>query len=355
MATNFLNPSSFIPPNGWKPVGFLGGMRDYDRNQDYRKLMEQQTQLQNMGLESAGIDLSQQRKNVPLKDLQRQLEMSTAQAQLPLAGDLAREQALGKIAESQYKGVQFGKEGQEALRKGWENEIKKGTAEQTKREMAAADAILQTAMGIQDPSQKQAYLQQEYERHAKVGYNIPKGILDPNNHERMRRSLIQTSEFIREMEKQKEKAMLDELRAQGDRASREKVANIGAAATRYSADQRASARDANMTPSVAMAIISDPNADPRDPKFQHALNLLRNKAEEHLKMDNIPFALVRPYLAEASKAKTVEEAARIDAKWREIIKRTTNPQLYSDDPRRSQGPINQGGAADNSDPLGLFK
>jgi len=220
---------------------------------------------------------------------------------------------------------------------------RKGTFEQTKREMDATDSIIQIAEGIKDPVQKQAYLQQEYDKYLKAGYKLPKGLLIPGNHTGMRQAIRRTTEHMRELEKQEEKARLDELRARGDRASREKVAAGNQAATVNAAKLRATASGDKMTPAIALAIFSDPNADPNDPRYQHAVRYLMIKAQERLQVNNIPLGMGIPYLEEIYSEPDPVKREAIDRKYRDKILRLTNPHLFPGDPRTSGGQIGQGG------------
>ena len=354
MATNFLNPASLSPEYDWKPQGFLAGVMGGQKQDDYRRSMDDQLALQQMGLESTGMDLQQQRANVPLLGIQRQVNMESARGALPFAEQKAREGSLANIASSGYEQVQKGPEGQKNLRESWDEQRKSNTFQQRKREVDLTTSLLEATRGM-DPSSAQAYLEKHHKIYKDKGYDLPNALLDPRQHSSLQRALVESTKYLQDYEKENVKDKRSALEKLKERQSKERIAEQSRMATVEAARIKAKSSAANLTPNKALSILTNPNTDPRSPEFEAAYRFMEADVRSKLKVNDMDFGLMLQYMQEAGTAKNVEEAQAVDQKYLKLHMMSKNPVLNRGDPRTSGGQINQGPTTNNSDPLGLFQ
>jgi len=357
MATNtYLNPSTLAPEYNWKPQGFLAGVMAGERHDDYRQSMDDQFAMQKIGLEDAGIDLSEKKAGLPLADMQRQVKMRTSRGQLPFAEQLAGETSKAEIASAGMEQLIKGPEGRQNQKEIWDNQRKQNLLQQRKREISLTDSLLQATKGM-SPSDAQAYMERQYKIYKDKGYDLPSALLDSRQHGTLRRALVESTEYVRAMEEaEKKEAAKTQRQRETDFTSRYNTRmrkDQAEAVAKINADAKKDA--STLTPNKAVTIML--RTEPGSPKHEEAKKFIEVEATSKLTLDKMPMGMFQEYLSQVTAAKTSEEKALIDAKYLNRLLYQKYPML---EPGRQAAPPPTGGgtpppqsSGGGGDPLGM--
>lgn len=281
---NYLNPASFLPQNNWKPDGPLGGYMWAQQADDYRKIMEIQHYLQQIGAATESQKYQEMMEGAPVRSQERTNKMEVLQGEHPYLREQARAKAQNDIAGKDFEtGTKYSSDSVKQFFTDMRNKNDDRTWELNKRSIVTGADIAHNARQIantQGEAAALAYVEQQVTRGKQMGLDLPEQQLrNPAGWDALYNSAKNSIAQMQEIEKQAIK----------DNAATERT-RIQAGATVQAAQTRASASGARLPRTFQEArlryqeLISDPNADPEEvQRVQSLANmLLQSEWYKHL-------------------------------------------------------------------------
>lgn len=234
--TNYLNPSAMQPKIGWQPENALAGAMWNQGNRDYRQVLEQQMRMQAMSEEQRRMQMEKERKDVPLQDLTRSIQMESGQGQLPLARELAGATAQSGIAEQKYKkDVTWGPDAIKDQLVKFRKTADDATWERMGREQTTAAALLESARAM-GPVKGLEYVMAKKAELEKMGMKLPDYIQDPANWDKLYEAAVNSVAQKQKIDVEDKKGEWNLRQTQTSAGATIRAAEINAEAAKYKAD-----------------------------------------------------------------------------------------------------------------------
>lgn len=206
---NYLNPASMKPDFNWKPSNDLAGYYHYNQSQDYERLLAQQERMQAMAEEERRIKLGETRKDIPLRDLQREGQMNIARGENPFLGQLGATTAQAKITDNKIKSSP---EAYNAGIRGYLEKTDNANWDKIGKEASYAASILRNGIALMEqggPLAVQKYIADKQEEAGRFGFQLPKEFQDPKNWPYLFEASLNTVKQLQELQQIKSKGEYD--------------------------------------------------------------------------------------------------------------------------------------------------
>lgn len=339
---NYLNPSSLKPEIGWQPKGAYAGYLYGQNVEDYRKLLDQQNRLQAMAEEERRMQLEENRANLPLKDLQRQLQMEAGQGTLPFARDVAGTGAQSQINQNQ---VNASPEAKKAGISKFVNQMSDDQFKMYKNQMEQISMITGPALRIQQEKGDIAatqFVDQHIEQAKAQGIQLPPQLRNPQSWGPLNQAAIETPQFRQKIAETQEQGKFQQnvaeitgghalQRGREQNASQERIAGMNIEGRQTVAATRRSEKFPSTDPEVVrlVNIIADApegtNITPEIKKLELHLSTQYDK-------NNLQGAALRELSPEKQIQHRINRARDVESK----IKKLRSDYIY-EEPKGSPG------------------
>lgn len=181
---NYLNPAAFMPKNNFAADGATGALMHHRQDEDYRKIMEVQHFLQQLGAQQAAQKQKEFMEGAPVRALERNVKREELEGQLPYAREAAGSILQGKAAEADYnRKTTHSPEAIEQYFRDMKNKGDDRKWEMTKRELTIGGNLAHQAIQLaetQGEAAAMAFVQQHIKKAKEMGVDLPeKQFMDP--------------------------------------------------------------------------------------------------------------------------------------------------------------------------------
>lgn len=229
---NYFNPTALQPQIGYKPDGFLGGYAWNQNYDDHQRMLQVAHEMNQLGLQQERQKTSEFMEGIPLRALQRQGQTETLQGELPFLREAAGAKQQHQIATQNFeRETKFSPEAKTNFFRELKEKATDAQWKNYEREIVAGGQLAQKAMMIKQQQGElaaQAYVQQQIAALRQGGVSLPEHFTNPEFWPVLFQAAKNSIKHLQELE-------MEVTRGQWHKD----VATIGAGATRYAADQRA--------------------------------------------------------------------------------------------------------------------
>lgn len=249
---NYVNPGSLDPGVGFKPDGFLGGMEWQKRNRMFEEAQSLQQLMSTVGAKRAIGEFGEWQNDAPIRAAKGLADLATHQTKAEFArpdaqANLESVQATGRNTRATADRTEIGTVDLRAEQPSRQAaKIAEHIASQGTQGLTALKnnimGIQMAAVAIQQGGGGPQATAQAYQVLTRAGIPTEQvaQIIGDGRPETIMKNLQGTVKFLQEVDVQHKNLMAVH---KADNDSKEKVAGIGASATRYAANQRSAAKN----------------------------------------------------------------------------------------------------------------